>query len=101
VIADRDGFAVYVSEQGGPAKEIVRDVDALSIGAARTSTPRGSAREGLSADEDLLCVSAAQDGDNIRRRLLVLDISTGRVVGSWADGPGLRAVFGGRTRGPR
>jgi len=87
VIADRDGFAVYVSEQGGPAKEIMRDVDALSIGGTDFHT-EGFGVEGLSADEDLLCVSGAQDGDNIRRRLLVLDVSTGRVVAELADGPG-------------
>ena len=32
VLADRDGFAVYVARGGGPAEEILRDVDALSIG---------------------------------------------------------------------
>jgi len=88
VIADRDGFGVYVSEDGGAAKEILRDVDALSIGGTDFHT-EGFDLGGLSADEDLLCVSAAQDGDNIHRRLLVLELATGAVVGELADGPGL------------
>jgi dipeptidyl aminopeptidase/acylaminoacyl peptidase len=88
VIADRDGFGVYVSEDGGAAKEILRDVDALSIGGTDFHT-EGFDLGGLSADEDLLCVSAAQDGDNIHRRLLVLELATGVVVGELADGPGL------------
>ncbi|HSD49009.1 MAG TPA: prolyl oligopeptidase family serine peptidase, partial [Actinomycetota bacterium] len=44
---------------------------------------------GLSADEDLLCVAVAQDGDNIHRKLVVLDTSTGALVGALADGAGL------------
>lgn len=88
VIADRDGFALYVSEEGEPAKEILRDVDALSIGGTDFHL-EGSEVGGLSADEELVCVSAAQDGDNIHRRLVVVEAATGRVVGELADGAGL------------
>ena len=87
VIADRDGFAVYVSEDGGPAKEIHRDVDALSI-APTDFHLEGFDLAGLSADDSLLCVEAAQDGDNIHRLLRVLDPRTGRVVAELADGEG-------------
>ncbi|HYG72447.1 MAG TPA: prolyl oligopeptidase family serine peptidase [Actinomycetota bacterium] len=87
VIADRDGFAVYVSEDGGPAKEIHRDVDALSI-AATDFHLEGFDLAGLSADDQLLCVEAAQDGDSIHRLLRVLDPRTGRVVAELADGEG-------------
>lgn len=88
VIADRDGFAVHVSEEGGPAKEIHRDVDSLAIGGTDFHV-EGFTVNGLSADEDLLCISAAQDGDNIHRKLVVLDPSTGAVVAELADGPDL------------
>jgi dipeptidyl aminopeptidase/acylaminoacyl peptidase len=43
----------------------------------------------LSADETLVCVEVAQDGDNIHRALRVLDPAIGVVVGNLADGPGL------------
>ena len=88
VLADRDGFAVYVARDGGPAEEILRDVDALSIGGTDFHV-EGFQVGGLSAEEDLLCITAAQDGDNIHRKLLVLDPATGAVAGELADGPGL------------
>jgi dipeptidyl aminopeptidase/acylaminoacyl peptidase len=88
VIADREGFAVYVSHEDGPANEIHRDVDALGIGGTDFHL-EGFTRSGLSADEDLLCVSAAQGGDNLHHRLVILDPETGDVVSELADGPGL------------
>jgi len=90
IIADRDGFAVYVSTGGRPAKEIHRDVDQLGIGGTDFHI-EGFGLAGLSADEGLLCVSAAQDGDSIHRKLVVLDLETGAVAAELADGPG-RAV---------
>lgn len=88
VIADRNGFAVYVSEGGGPAREIFRDED--SIGFSETDFHmEGSDRVGLSADEALVCVEVAQERDNIHRALRVMDAMTGELVGELADGPGL------------
>ena len=87
VIADRSGFAVYVSERGGPAKEIHRDVDAVGFSGTDAHL-EGFDHVGLSADERLVCVEVAQDGDNIHRALLVLDPRTGAEVGRLADGPG-------------
>jgi pimeloyl-ACP methyl ester carboxylesterase len=86
VIADRDGFAVYVSERGGPAKEIHRDVDILVLGRSEYEL-EGFQLAGLSADESLLAIEVAQDGDNIHRGLRVLDPRTGAVVAEIADGP--------------
>ncbi len=86
VIADRDGFAVYVSERGGAAKEVHRDVDMVAIGLFEMEI-EGFELGGFSADETLLCVDAAQDGDNIHRALRVLDPRTGAVVSELADGP--------------
>ena len=87
VIADRGGFAVYVSERGGPAKEMFRDVDQVGFSGSDMHL-EGFDRVGLSADETLVCVEVAQDGDNIHRALLVLDPRTGAEVGRLGDGPG-------------
>jgi dipeptidyl aminopeptidase/acylaminoacyl peptidase len=87
VLADRSGFAVYVAERGGPAKEIYRDVD--QVGFSNTDLHlEGFDHVGLSADGSLVCVEVAQDGDNIHRGLLVLDPRTGAEVGRLADGAG-------------
>ena len=90
VLSDRDGFAVYVSDRGGSAKEIHRDVDQLAIGSDYTI--EGFTRSGLSADEDLLCLLVPQSGDNIHQGLRVLDPRTGEVVRELFDGAGF-ALF--------
>jgi dipeptidyl aminopeptidase/acylaminoacyl peptidase len=87
VIADREGFALYVSEGGGPAVEIHRDVDRVGIGGSDFHL-EGFQVAGLSADEDLVCVAVAQGGDNIHGMLRVLDATTGSMVAELADGPG-------------
>jgi pimeloyl-ACP methyl ester carboxylesterase len=87
VIADRSGFAVYVSDSGGPAKELRRDVDSVSIGQSDYQV-EGFDLSGLSSDESMLCVTMAQDGDNIHSRLVVLEPATGSVVRELSD-PGL------------
>jgi dipeptidyl aminopeptidase/acylaminoacyl peptidase len=88
VIADRQGFALHVSAEGDAAKEVLRHPDALAIGQSQIEL-EGFERSGLSADEGLLCVHAAQDGDNIHRALRVLEPRTGEEVARLADGPGL------------
>jgi pimeloyl-ACP methyl ester carboxylesterase len=87
VIGDREGFGVFVSESGGRAKEIHRDVDLLSIGRFE-SEGEGYELGGFSADEALLCIDAAQGGDSIHRALRVLDPRSGEIVGELADGQG-------------
>jgi dienelactone hydrolase len=87
VIADRSGFALYVSEDGGPAKEIHRDADSISVAATDFHT-EGFGLAGLSADEGLACVAVAQDGDNIHTALRIIDPRTGSVVGELVDGAG-------------
>ena len=88
VIADRNGFAVHVSERGGPATEILRHPDVIGFSDSDLHL-EGFDHVGLSADETLVCVETAQEGDNIHRRLLVLDPRSGEEVGVLADGPGL------------
>ena len=88
VLADRDGFAVHVSEDGGAAKEIYRHPDVIGFSDSELHL-EGFDHVGLSADEAFVCVEVAQDGDNIHRKLLVLDPRSGATVGELADGPGL------------
>ncbi len=88
VIADRNGFAVHVSERGGAATEILRDADVIGFSDSEFHL-EGFDHVGLSADETLVCVETAQDGDNIHRRLLVLDPRSGKEVEVLADGAGL------------
>jgi dipeptidyl aminopeptidase/acylaminoacyl peptidase len=88
VIADREGFAVHVSEQGGPAKEIHRHPDHVGFSDSDFHL-EGFDHVGLSADGSLICLEVAQDGDNIHRKLLVLDPHTGAALAELADGPGL------------
>jgi dipeptidyl aminopeptidase/acylaminoacyl peptidase len=87
VIADREGFALYVSERGGPAREIHRDADTVSF-SSNDYHVEGADRVGLSTDETFVCVEVAQAGDNIHRALLVLDPRSGETVAELADGPG-------------
>ena len=90
MIADRAGFALYVSERGEPAREIHRDVDSIAFSGTDLHL-EGFDLAGLSADEELVCVEAAQAGDNIHRAPRVLRSRTGEVVGELTDGPG-RAI---------
>jgi dipeptidyl aminopeptidase/acylaminoacyl peptidase len=89
VLADRQGFGLFVSEDGGPARELLRGPERMSIASSDDLELEGFTRSGLSADEDLLCLLVSQDGDDIHHALLVLDPRTGDVVGKQADGPGL------------
>jgi hypothetical protein len=91
VLATRTGFGLYVSEQGVPAREIVRTEEDISIGPSFEGPTQGY----LSADEHMLCLLVPQDGDDIHPGLQVLDVRTGSVLSKLADGPGL-----GLTAGP-
>jgi acetyl esterase/lipase len=87
VLADREGFAVYVAERGGQAKEIFRHADYVGIGSSDYHG-EGADRIGLSADETLVCVELAQDGDNMHHAIRVMR-PDGEPVRELADGPGL------------
>jgi dipeptidyl aminopeptidase/acylaminoacyl peptidase len=84
-ISDRDGFAVYVSADGEPAKELVRSTDAISIGGTAGG---GFNRAGLSADGSMLCLEHAEHGDLIHPALRVVDPRSGAVVAEQVD-PGM------------
>jgi dipeptidyl aminopeptidase/acylaminoacyl peptidase len=82
VVSDRDGFAVYVSADGGPANEIHRSTEYVSVGSAEYG---GRLRGGLSADGSLLCLEHAEHRDLIHAALRVVDPRTGAAVGDQRD----------------
>jgi dipeptidyl aminopeptidase/acylaminoacyl peptidase len=81
-MSDRDGFAVYVSLNGGPAKEIWRSTESIQIGGSERG---GFVRGGLSADGSLLCLEHGEHGDLIHPALRVMDPRTGGTVGEQVD----------------
>ncbi len=87
VLAGRDAYHLLVSTSGGPAREIMRSDERLSIGWSDLEL-EGTFTGGLSTDEDLLALLVTQDGDDIHHGVRVIDPSTGEVVGELADGEG-------------
>lgn len=81
-LSNRDGFAVYVSLDGGPAQELYRSNEALHVGSFEG---RGFSESGLSADGSLLCLEHSEHGDLIHPALRVLDPRTGATVGEQID----------------
>lgn len=84
-VAGDDGFGVYVSLDGGPARELLRSPESVMLG--------GAFREGfllgaLSTDGALLCLEHADHGDLVHPALRVVDPRTGSVVGDLLD-PGM------------
>jgi dipeptidyl aminopeptidase/acylaminoacyl peptidase len=81
-ISDHEGFAVYVSLEGGPAQEIHRSPESVRIGSVDEG---GFLRGGLSTDGSLLCLEHAEHGDLIHPALRVIDPRSGATVGEQAD----------------
>jgi dipeptidyl aminopeptidase/acylaminoacyl peptidase len=79
-ISDRDGFAIYVSLDGGEAKELYRSTEFVAVGG-----DDGFNRGGLSVDGALLCLSHSEHGDLMHPALRVVDPRTGEVVASQLD----------------
>jgi dipeptidyl aminopeptidase/acylaminoacyl peptidase len=83
-IADRDGgFAVFVSLDGAPAKEIARSTEFIGIAGGWEDS---SDLAGLSADGTLLALEHAEHGDLLHPSLRIVDPRTGGTVGERGDG---------------
>jgi dienelactone hydrolase len=81
-ISRHDGFAVYVSEDGGATvKEVARSTEHMRV----AGRPGGYNRGGLSADGTLLCLQHAEHGDEIHEALRVIDPRTGGTVADLVD----------------
>ena len=81
-LSGRDGFAVYVSLEGSPAREVYRSTESVRLGSVDEG---GFLRGALSADGSLLCVEHAEHGDLIHPALRVIDPRTGGTVGEQLD----------------
>jgi dienelactone hydrolase len=81
-ISDDSGSVVYVSLEGGPAKEVYRGTDYVALGGAETN---GFNRAALSADGALLCLQHCEHGDLIHPALKVIDPRTGAAIGEQFD----------------
>ena len=81
-VSDRDGFAVYVSLDGGEARELCRSSESLRLGSVDEG---GFLRGALSADGALLCLEHAEHGDLIHPALRVVDARTGETRGELVD----------------
>jgi pimeloyl-ACP methyl ester carboxylesterase len=78
----RDGFAVYVSLDGGPARELCRSPESLRLGSVDEG---GFLRGALSADGALLCLEHAEHGDLIHPALRVVDARSGETRDELVD----------------
>ena len=81
-ISDREGFAVYVSLEGGPAEVIYRADRSVRLGGVDLE---GFVRGALAADGALLCLEHAEHGDLIHPALRVVDPRTGETVAEQLD----------------
>jgi dipeptidyl aminopeptidase/acylaminoacyl peptidase len=81
-ISDREGFGIYVSEDGATARQLARSTDSLQVAGVGEG---GFNRAGLSADGSLLCLQHGEDGDLIHPALRVVDPRSGEVVGNLRD----------------
>lgn len=81
-ISDADGFAVFVSSDGEPAKEIWRSTEHIGIGGSESG--RGD-RGGLAADGSMLALEHAEHGDSMHPALRVVDPRTGTTIAEQID----------------
>jgi len=85
VVANREGFGVYVSTDGRPATRLAWSPESIELGGANAMVGAGTEAGALSADDSLLCVEHAEHGDLIHPALRILDAETGQVVADLRD----------------
>jgi acetyl esterase/lipase len=92
-VSDRDGFGIYVAEDGAPARRLAASSDSLQLGGSNAMA--ASAEFGsLSADEALVCLEHAEHGDTIHPSLRVIDARTGEVTAELHDAGKALCAFG-------
>jgi pimeloyl-ACP methyl ester carboxylesterase len=113
-ISDRDGFKVFASGGGGPARLLALSREAIELGGADSMVRGGAELGALSADESLLCLEHSDHGDMLHPALRVIDPATGATVAelrdegkalgafAWSPLPGdQRLAIGHERRGER
>jgi acetyl esterase/lipase len=111
--SDRDGFGLYVAEDGGPARRLVHSEESIVLGGGN-ALMAGTDQGALSADETLICIEHSEHGDLIHPSLRILDAKTGAVLAdlrdegralcafAWSPIPGdQRIAIGHERRGER
>jgi dipeptidyl aminopeptidase/acylaminoacyl peptidase len=83
-MSDRDGFGIYRSEAGGPARRIASSNESLQLGGSN-SMMAGADLAALSADERLLVLEHAEHGDLIHPALRIVDADTAKPVRELRD----------------
>ncbi|MET0801213.1 MAG: prolyl oligopeptidase family serine peptidase [Actinomycetota bacterium] len=81
-ISDAGGFAIVVSIDGDPAKEIWRSTEWISVGGSELGADDLG---GLSADATMLALEHAEHGDSVHPALRVVDPRTGEMLAEQAD----------------
>jgi dipeptidyl aminopeptidase/acylaminoacyl peptidase len=84
-INDRDGFAVYVSEGGMPARRLLASPESIELGGSNAMVGGGTELGALSADETLLAIEHAETGDLLHQALRVVDARTGATTADLHD----------------
>lgn len=113
-VSDRDGFALYLSERGGPARQLVRSPEAIELGGSNAMVRGGVEVGALSADETLLALEHGEHGDLLHQALRIVEARTGATVAdlrddglalvafAWSPIPGdRRLAIGHERRGER
>ncbi|HJW21899.1 MAG TPA: prolyl oligopeptidase family serine peptidase [Candidatus Limnocylindrales bacterium] len=113
-INDHDGFSVYVSERGGPARLLLTSPESIELGGSNCMVRGGTEVGALSADETLLAIEHAESGDLLHQALRVVDASSGATIAdlrdeglalvalAWSPMPGdPRLVIGHERQGER
>jgi len=114
VISDHEGFGVYASERGAPARRLAHSPEAIELGGANAMVRGAPAVGGLSADESLVALEVADIGDLLHMALRVIDARTGATIRelrdenlalcvfAWSPTPGdQRLTIGHERRGER
>jgi dienelactone hydrolase len=83
-ISTGDGFGVYVSDDGAPARRIHHHREAVQV-AGSEGFDSGFNLAGLSADEALVALEHAEHGDLMHQALRVVDGSTGETLADLRD----------------
>jgi len=92
-VSDRDGFALFVADGGGPARRIATSSESLQLGGSNAMTAAAD-HAALSTDESLLCIEHAEHGDLIHPSLRILDARTGDVKADLHDEGRALCAFG-------
>ena len=83
-ISTDEGFGIYVSDDGAPARRIHHHAEAVMVGGSE-GYDTGFNLAGLSADESLVALEHSEHGDLMHQALRVIDAATGATIADLRD----------------